>query len=395
MTMGGTLINDAATAPVPDDDTDPDEARVQDDLNRVKGFVGGLAIDDLRDGTWFAKLLTFSLDAYVNKVDAAYFARKYPHLPADAVVEARIQLAARYAGVEGGLSAGAYTGAIAATITSGGGASPLTLPAAGATFAVDLVFSSQLQLRLAYDIAVLYRVPLDLEDPEDLWKLIRVAFGIHSSEVGRGLVGKGVPMAVRPLVKKFFSGSTLATVRSLPVFGKYLLRRNIIKFAIPVVGVPVSVGMNYWTTKLVGRHARAQFRNEASIVEIARRMIGASSQHAELLWVLWLVIAADGKIHEDERLLLHHVTKAVADRDADLPDLADLESTVNVDEQMVWRRLRHAQGDTSPLYDAAVTAAAIDGTVSKQELACLKELALHCSTHYDEDAVKQGASSRG
>lgn len=141
-----------------------DEKVVRREVEKVRGFVKDLSLDDLRQGDWFPKLLTFSLDKYVKEVDADYFRRKYPDLPADAVVQERIQMAARYASVEGGLSAAAYSGAVAATIGSGGGASPLTLPAGGASFAVDLVYTSQLQLRLAYDIAVLYRVPLNTED---------------------------------------------------------------------------------------------------------------------------------------------------------------------------------------------------------------------------------------
>ncbi|GAA3495366.1 hypothetical protein GCM10019016_024660 [Streptomyces prasinosporus] len=59
--------------------------------------------------------------------------------------------------LEGGLSAGAYTATVAATIGSLGGASPATVPAAVATMMVDVAFISQLQLRLVYDVSVLYR----------------------------------------------------------------------------------------------------------------------------------------------------------------------------------------------------------------------------------------------
>ncbi|MGH3405171.1 MAG: hypothetical protein ACRDRJ_22105 [Streptosporangiaceae bacterium] len=79
-------------------------------------------------------------------------------------------MAARYAALEGGLSAGAYTAAIAAIIGSLGGASPATVPAAVATVMVDVAFITRLQLRRAYDVAILYRVPLDLTDPDDMWK---------------------------------------------------------------------------------------------------------------------------------------------------------------------------------------------------------------------------------
>ncbi len=371
-----------------------DEGAVRRELNRIRGFVRELSLDDLHQGAWFAKLLAFSLDQYVHTVDAAYFTQKYPHLPADAVVQALIKIAARNAGIEGGLSASAYTGVIAATIGSGGAASPLTLPAAGATFVVDLAFVSQLQLRLAYDISVLYRVPLDLHDPEDLWKLIRVAFAIKSGEVGRDLVAKGVPVFVRPIVKKIFSGGTLAAVKSLPVVGKYLLQRNLIKFAIPAVGVPLSVAINHWSTTMAGGYAARVFREEARIVEAARRMTASTVHHSELLWVLWLIIKSDALIHENERLLLKHVTALVADLDSELSALAGLKSTIDLDPATVWAMLASAHGDRTALYDAAVVAAGIDGKINVNELTNLRKLAEACGVPYDEAAIRRSVKVR-
>ncbi len=106
-------------------------------------------------------------------------------------------MAGRYAAIEGGLSVSAYTAAVSATIGSLSGASPLTVPAALTTVMVDVAFTTQLQLRLAHDIAVLYRVPLDTSDPDDLWKLLRVAFTVKSGEAVREGVVKVVPALVR------------------------------------------------------------------------------------------------------------------------------------------------------------------------------------------------------
>ena len=75
---------------------------------------------------------------------------------------------------------------IIATLGTAGGASPPTFPAAIATVMVDVAFVTQ--LRLSYDVAVLYRVPLYLSDPDDMWKLIRVAFT-------SGCVSESAPLA--------------------------------------------------------------------------------------------------------------------------------------------------------------------------------------------------------
>lgn len=380
------------SGPHDDEPTAGERADVRSELNKLRDFARRLSMDEIRQGEWFARLLKFSLDQYVRDVDATYLTEKYRGLPADAIVSARIELAARYASIEGGLSAGAYTGAVAATIGSGGRASPLTLPAAGASFVLDMLYMSNLQLRLAHDIAVLYRVPLDLDDPEDLWKLIRVAFAIKSGEAGREAVGKGVPALMRPFLQRVFSGSTLAAARSMPVVGKYLLQRNVIKFAIPAVGVPLSIAANYWSAKVAGNQAVKVFRSEARIVEAARDITERNPHHSELLWVLWLVIKADALIHENERALLKHVTGLVRDIDSELMALTHLERTIDLDQKRVWAMLASVEGDLEALYDAGVVAAAVDGKINVNELAVLKRLAEHCSATYDEGAIRRAAA---
>jgi hypothetical protein len=387
------VSDDPGGAPHDEDAPTTDErASVRDELNRLRAFARALSLDDLREGAWFARFVRFSLEGYADHLDPEHFRDTHPSWSTDRIIEARIQRAARLAGVEGGISAGAYTGAVAASIGSGGAASPLTLPAAGISFVLDLLFVSHLQLRLAYDISVLYRVPLDVGDPEDLWKLVRVAFAVKGEEAGRGAIGKGVPVLVRPIVQRIFSGSTLTAAKSLPVVGRYLLQRNVVKFAIPAVGVPLSMAVNYWATRLSGRQAVTVFRGEARIVAAARRLTERTVHHAELLWVLWLIVKSDALIHERERLLLKHVTALVGDLDTELAAIAGLGSTVDVDQKTVWARLTSVTGDLGALYEAGVVAAAVDGKINVNELRNLKKLAQACRVPYVEQAIRAAAA---
>ena len=154
------------------------KAEVSKELDELKDHAKQYSVDEIKSGAWFVKLLNYALETYAKRVNADYFREKYPHLPADAVIDRRIALARRYASVEGALSAGVYSLAVAATIGTQGGASPVTIPAAALSFVADLFYTTRLQLHLAYDISVLYGKPVDLEDPEDLYDLVRVAFGV-------------------------------------------------------------------------------------------------------------------------------------------------------------------------------------------------------------------------
>ncbi|MFC5958883.1 hypothetical protein ACFP51_31945 [Streptomyces pratens] len=370
-------------APTHAADTDTDGAGdaadrkvVEQEQAEIKDFVKGLSADDIKSGNWFTKLAAHAMNAYTEKVDWQYFQDRYAGVPADAIVDQRIKMAARYAALEGGLSAGAYTATVAATIGSLGGASPVTVPAAVATVMVDVAFVTQLQLRLAYDISVLYRVPIDVHDPEDLWKLIRVAFTIKSGEAANKTVSKAIPVMVRPLVKRFYSNTVLTAGRALPAVGKHLLQRNVIKIGIPLVGVPLAILLNRYTTLLAGRHARAVFRNEARVIELAEGM-SRSSRHPQLmLWVAWLVIRANSKIADDEALLMRHLVRLVRERHGVVDE--QLAHVVDIDRAEVWKRVEAEPGDLGDVLDAAERVATVDGDVNSREKAVLAELRERC-----------------
>lgn len=376
-------------------DTGTDEAAdaadrkvVEQEQAEIKDFVKGLSADDIKSGNWFTKLAAHAMNSYTEKVDWQYFQDRYAGVPADAIVDQRIKMAARYAALEGGLSAGAYTATVAATIGSLGGASPATVPVAVATMMVDVAFLTQLQLRLAYDVSVLYRVPLDVHDPEDLWKLIRVAFTIKSGEAAREGVAKAVPVLVRPLVKRFYSGSVLTAGKTLPVVGKHLLQRNVIKIGIPLVGVPLAVLLNRYTTLLAGRHARAVFRNEARVIEVAGGLTRRSRHPQLMLWVAWLVIRADRKLADDEALLMRHLVRLVRERHEVVDE--QLAQLVDVDPADVWERIDAESEDLSDILDAADRVATVDGDVTAREKAVIAELRERCRR---SDAVMRRPSN--
>ena len=355
---------------------DADRKAVERERAELREFIKGLKPDDVKSGNWFTKLISQALSTYTNKVDWRYFQEKYKGVPADGIVEQRITMASRYAALEGGLSASAYSAAVATTIGSAGAASPLALPAAAVTLMVDLTYITQLQLRLAYDISVLYRVPIDTNDPDDMWKLIRVALTIKSGELARGGASKSVPLVVRPLVKQFYSRNVITAAKGLPVVGKYLLQRNVIKVGIPLVGIPLTVVLNRYTTQVAGRHARTVFRNEARVIELADRLSSQTRYPQLMLWVAWLVITADNKISDDETLLMRHLTRIVRDLHGIVDDqLADV---VEIDPDDVWKRLDAEPGDLSELLDVATRVANVDGDLTAGEKKVIAELEDRC-----------------
>lgn len=371
-----------------------DKDYVRKEIDRIRAFVKGLSIDDLKEGDWFVKLITYALGQYTTQVNAEYFKEKYPDLPPDAIVDARIKLASNYSAMGGALTSAVYTGAIAATIGSGGGASPLTLPAGGTSFVVDLVYTSYLQLRMTHDISVLYNVPFDLTDSEDTQKFVKLAFGIKVGETTSQAFMKGTPAVLRPVLKKIFTGSTLTAMKGLPVIGKYLLQRNIIKFAIPGLTIPLTTAVNRWTTLTAGKRAKSMLRRESMIIEAAKRIVTDNPNVPVLASTLWLVSTSEKAISYESRLLLQHVINEAKWRNGTNPQLDDFlagfRTQIDFDEEELWERLHEINPTQAPkLYKAATIAAAVDGSIKKSELKILKRLADRLNTHHDLSLIEE------
>ncbi len=180
------------------------------------------------------------------------------------------------------------------------------------------------------------------------------------------------------MVKRFYSGPTLAAGKALPVVGKHLLQRNVIKIGIPLVGVPLALLLNRYTTLVAGRHARAVFRNEARVIELAEHLSERSRHPQLMLWVAWLVLSANAKakIADDEALLMRHLVRLVRERHEVVDD--KLANVVDIDPAEVWKRVDAEPGDLGDVLDAAERVATVDGDVDPREKAILAELRERC-----------------
>jgi hypothetical protein len=174
--------------------------------------------------------------------------------------------------------------------------------------------------------------------------------------------------------------------------GRFLLQRNVVKFAIPGVGVPLSIAVNYWSANVAGNQAATVFRREARITETARRITARAVDHSELLWVLWLIVRADAVVHENERLLMKHVAALVGDLNTELSALAGLDAAIDFDLKPRVSIPDFVSQDKEALYQAGAAAAAVDGSIDATELSRLRKLAGHCSVPFDADALRRLAA---
>ncbi len=130
--------------------------------------------------------------------------------------------------------------------------------------------------------------------------------------------------------------------------------------------------MNRYTTVATGRHAKSVFRDEAEVIELADTLVRRTRHPRLMLWVAWLVINADGKITDAERLLFQRLTRLA--RELHQVDDEQLANVVNIDPDEVWRRVDAEPGDISDVVYAAERVATVDGDLNTHERAVIGEL---------------------
>jgi hypothetical protein len=176
----------------------------------------------------------------------------------------------------------------------------------------------------------------------------------------------------------------LTSGSSLPVVGRFLLQRNLIKIGIPAVGVPLSVVLNRYTTLVAGRHAGSVFRNEARLVEIARRLSVRTGHPETLLWVAWSVVKAGQKISDDEAALMRHLMAAMRDQHGVVDD--DLAHLIDVDTNEVWARIAADERPLDDIVEAAQRVDECDGEMNSAEKRFLAELQQQCQSPFPSEA---------
>jgi hypothetical protein len=152
---------------------------------------------------WFNEFV-HPLASYAEKIIKAggvtYFRKKYPGLTQDAIAEKLCTLAMRYAAIAGGI-----TGVTASTGVLGG----LTIPVIIAAIGGEILYTTRLQVRLIYDLATVYGDPIDLDDPEQLYRAFMLAYGVSAvSANAGGVAAVAGSEVVRAQTFRFITGKT-------------------------------------------------------------------------------------------------------------------------------------------------------------------------------------------
>ena len=258
----------------PEDEVLKDQ--VSSELDTAKQLAKSLNFDEVKSGEWFIGLLRKVIQAYDRNTRATYFQKKYPGLPPDDIADILTSVTVRYATIAGAVAGAAATANQIAALSSAGMTAALFVGSIGA----EMLYLSQIQMRLVLDLSVVYDLQLDPEDPEDILMIFGYALGVTPTE----MIGKGLQIAsgagAKAAVKKYISKGTLQAIKDLARrLGFKILQRTILKYAVPVASAAVGSSYNYATTKSVGRIAKAHFKNRGKVTDELRVLVSRQNTY--------------------------------------------------------------------------------------------------------------------
>ena len=340
------------------------EAEVSSELEEAKVFAKTLSSDDVKSGQWFVALLQKVIQSYDRNARSEYFQQKYPGLAPDEIADKLISVTVKYATIAGGVTGATASAGQISSLISGGMSLTLMVGSIGA----EMLYLAKIQMRLVLDLANVYDLQLNADDPEDILMIFGYALGIAPTE----LIGQGVQVATKAgtprVIKKYITKGSLKSVQSVSqkLIGKKILQRTIIKFVTPLASVVVGSSYNYVITKSVGAIAKAHLKNRGQVTDELRQLVSRQNTYIIAFPAAAMYMAqVDGEFSAKEkdfyRALLSRMSfeehtqtefqKVVASEENILDAIAEIE-----DEEV-----------KSSLIEVMVLMAVYDGKLAKEE----------------------------
>lgn len=219
--------------------------------------LGG--IQAFKNGDWLLKLIRKCFANYYERLNFEYFSKKYSTGDENIIAAKLNKVACHNASLLGGaVGAAVSTNELVTLFTAGEGGVglPANIAIAATSIAAESVMLVRIQLQLVANLAKVYGIPLDPNDPEDILTIMAYAIGGSVAEAagkaGMKVGGNLTRKAVKEVVKK----EVLKAIQDLgKKIGVKILQKTIVSTAVPVVSIGIGSIWNYTSTKAVAKMA--------------------------------------------------------------------------------------------------------------------------------------------
>ncbi|HEX3053503.1 MAG TPA: TerB family tellurite resistance protein [Aggregatilineaceae bacterium] len=366
------------------DDRSLAQQEVVAELAEMEKLAHQFSTEDFKRGDWFLRLLQMVVMSYERNSRSSFFQQKYPGLLPDEIAEKLISVTARYASIAGGVGGASATTLQIETLASMGLSLPLLLSVIGA----EMLYLARIQIRLILDLAVIYDLQLDPDDPEDVLMLFGYAFGVAPTEMlGNTLTKVVTPTVTRSTIKKYISKGTLEAVKEWGrKIGIKILQRTIIKYSVPAASAAIGASYNYITTRSIGSVAKMHFKKRGlADTELFRLLSKENIYQLIFPAALTYMMNVDGRVDAAERQLY----RAMLSRMTIQPDEQGEFDRLQSDEEYLLDAIGQIETDDMRkcLFDALCLMAISDGELATEEITFLKRVSCCLEIAWNAEAL--------
>jgi len=335
----------------------------------------GLGIREERSRGWFTKVVGYYLRNYQKRhgkrrEDVASSRRNATDAAHRAILIASIKSALT------GASAGAVTtAATLVTAETEGIGGFVAIPVAALTIGGEMIYRSFVHLDLSCQLAEIFGVDFDANDPDDLWRLYSLVFNTHEHDEGED--------PGHELVNKV---SEVEGEQVGEQIGHKVLGESVARNIIPFVGIFTSAVTNFVLTQKLGNTVRRYMRYERAMHDAFAQVTVTCRAHLDLLIEgMWFIFTADGSLQPEETATLAHMLDKLD------PVMRAAVKKKFVEDELEWAdRIEIIPEHLRDHFMHALeVAAAVDKEISLPERKILRRAAHHLNREFDIKRIER------
>jgi tellurite resistance protein len=319
--------------------------------------------------SWMQRFIYREIEQRTRTRGATYWDQQFPGLSPENRAQARIRRMLTRSTVAGVAAAAGASTAEVLSIAGEGltalGAIPLGLLSVGA----EMVYTTALEIDLAFDLASIYGVPFAHDDVGEISTLLALALGVdlvdephvHDKPVAPGETK--MFRVMRQMHREDFAQSV----------AKGVVRQAVLRNAVPVVGVIVSAAWNLIVLRRFADQVHTAVRQRLAITRACRDLhLGEPRAARIILDGAWLMATVDGNVGHHESLVLATLIDSLP-----VPQrIAANEASFSDDEEEWFERMLTLDEKAQDvLIDVLSLAASADGALVTPERRLLRRVA--------------------
>jgi hypothetical protein len=171
----------------------------------------------------------------------------------------------------------------------------IAIPVAAIGVTAEMVARVLIHLDMTCDLAAIFGVRFDPDNPSDFWQLYSLAFEAHAPASDEDDPGRELVQHVEA-VEAHAIGATI---------GHQLVGESVLKNIVPFLGIATSSATNWRMTRRLGDTVRRYLRYRRALGDAMAVAEETCRDHLDLLIEgLWFLFVADGKLVPEEATML-------------------------------------------------------------------------------------------